>query len=182
MKTYWRTRNQAEFLANKIWEFNYAKKIKDIKSLLMIDPTEISKIDNPSEEQQLFAVRKSGNTIKFIFEKGISPSKNVQIEALKQNGESIRHFKNPSEELQIIAVSNSKFAITHIDNPSEKIQLASVEAEGNSILFIKNPTEPVQILAINKSPDFMRLIDNPTPKAMKLYEKLTGKKYKKYGE
>ena len=72
----------------------------------------------------------------------------VQLETVKQNGNSIRYIQNPSEKVQLEAVKQNGHYIRHIQNPSEKVQLEAVKQIGYSIQHISNPSEKVQRLFV----------------------------------
>ena len=80
-------------------------------------------ITNPSEKVQLEFVKKYPLNINLIIEKGIIPSEQVQLEAVKQNGNAIQYIINPSEQIKLEAVKNNGYAIQYITNPSEQIKL-----------------------------------------------------------
>lgn len=43
-------------------------------------------------------------------------NENIQLEAVKQNGEAIQYIKNPSEQIQLFAVKQNGKAIKFIKN------------------------------------------------------------------
>lgn len=90
-------------------------------------PEYICKINNPSEEVQLVAVRKHGSTIQYI--------------------------DNPSEEVQVVAVNQNPWAIEFIDNPSEEVQLAAVKKGSYAIKLIENPSDELQLFALKNTWD-----------------------------
>jgi hypothetical protein len=74
-------------------------------------------------------------------------SEEVQLEAVKKNGWSIRNIENPSEEVQLAAVKQNSYSIRFVMNPSLEIQLEAVKQNGYSIKYIKNPSLEVLLLA-----------------------------------
>ena len=85
------------------------------------DPNDIMFMENPSEELQLIAVKKDPDTFKII--QNLATDE-VRIEALKRNGDLIRHIapSKQTEEMQIIAIKNDIYSYNHIYNPSEKVK------------------------------------------------------------
>ena len=112
----------------------------------------------PSEEEQLAGVKKSGLSIKFIN----NPSEEVQLAAVKQNGHAIQYIDNPSEEVQLAAVKRNGYAVDYIKNPSEEVQLAAVKRNGYAVDYIKNPSEEVQLAAVKRNGLAIQYIKNPS--------------------
>ena len=127
----------------------------------------IQYIKNPSEAVQLAAVNRDGWAIKYI----TNPSEKVQLAAVKQNGYAIKFIKNPSEKMQLIAVIAYGYAIQYIENPSEKVQLAAVNQDGWAIEYIENPSEAVKVAAVTQDGSTIRFIENPTPNVKALAKK-----------
>ena len=92
------------------------------------------------EQLQLMAVRRDGDTIKYID----NPSLKVQLEAVRQCGYAIEFIKNPSKEVQLEAVRQIGCAIQYIDNPSLEVQLEAVRQDGYTIQLIKNPSDYIK--------------------------------------
>ena len=111
------------------------------------DPDALSYIDNPTEEEQLIAVKRYRYAIKYIK----NPSEEVQLAAVSNDGEALNYIKNPSEEVQLVAVNRHGIAIDYIKNPSEEIQLAAVQQNGEAIKYIENPSEKVQLAAVKSN-------------------------------
>ena len=93
-----------------------------------------------SKQKKLEAVRENGHSIKYID----NPSEEVQLGAVSRDGHSIKYIKNPSERVQIEAVRDNGYSIKYIDNPSEKVQLEAVRMIGTAIKHIKNPSEYIK--------------------------------------
>jgi len=167
---------------------------RDKLAILRTHGNMIKRIENPSEEMQLAAVKEDIYAIRYILEKGIKPSKEVQLAAVKrwggaieyilksgiklseevqlaavkENGNIIKHILEsgikPSEEVQLAAVRESGEAIRYIDNPIEEVQLAAVRERGSAIKYIENPSEEMQMVAIKESEMNIENIKNPTEK------------------
>lgn len=45
----------------------------------------------------------------------------VQLTAVRQNGEAIKYITDPSEGVQLVAVRQNGYAIYHITDPSNKV-------------------------------------------------------------
>jgi len=111
------------------------------------------------------------NNIKYYYAK---LPEEVQMAAVNQNANLIRHIDNPTPEVQMAAVKQDGDAIEFIDNPTPKVQLAAVKQDGYAIKLIDNPTPEVQLAAVNRNPYAIRDIKNPTPEALALHKKLYG--------
>ncbi len=73
-----------------------------------------------TEKQQLAAVKRDGNVIRFIKK----PSEKVQIAAIKQNKSSIKHIKKPTKLAMFFATEPGK--VTSIKPASKAIQAVKV--------------------------------------------------------
>ncbi len=121
-------------------------------------PNMIKYITNPTETQQLIAVRKAGYYLRY-FE---NPSEKVQLAAVEEDGSSIRFIKNPNEEVKIRAVSNHGVALQYIENPSEEVKMRAVTNSSLAITFIENPSEEVKMRAVTNSSLAIKFIENPS--------------------
>jgi len=127
------------------------------------DGNAIQFIKNPSEAVQMAAVKKNGYAIGFIK----NPSEAVQLAAVRQDGHAIGFIKNPSEAVQMASVKQDGYAIYFIKNPSEAVQMASVKQDGNAIKYIKNPSEAVQLAAVKEYGFAIKFIENPSEAVVK---------------
>jgi len=63
-------------------------------------------------------------------------TKEEQLEAVKENGYSIRYMHNPDKELQLEAVKRNGYSIRYIHNPDKEVQLEAAKETGNSIQYM----------------------------------------------
>lgn len=104
----------------------------------------IGKIKRPSEAVQIFVAKISSYGLQFIINAGIKPSEAVQLAAVKNDGSAIKYLiidgMIPSEQVQQIASSGYGVSIKHIIGagikPSEAVQLAAVGHTGDVIKYI----------------------------------------------
>jgi hypothetical protein len=163
------------------------------------NPDAISDIDNPSEAVQLAAVKQDGRVIEYIIDKGITPSVEVQLQAIKMYGANavmngikapseavqiaainqdihlLKKIRNPSEKVQLFAVTKSSDALGTLIirlgiTPSEKVQLEAVKRSGSVIEYIKNPSEAVQLEAVKNNIHCYKYIKKPSEAVKKYYE------------
>jgi hypothetical protein len=114
----------------------------------------------PSENIQIEAVKQNTDTIQYIK----NPSEEVQLEAVSKDGETIQFIENPSKKIQLAAVKQSSYAIEYIENPNEKTQLEVIKKNSARIKNINYPTEKAQILAVKKNSNLIEYIKNPSEK------------------
>lgn len=149
--------------------FNGETKVLDANTIQKY-PHLIEKIENPTEDIQLIAVKENGLTLQYIK----NPSYKVQLEAVKNNGYAIKYVINPSIELQLVAINDISDSIQYIKNPSLEAQLASVRHSGINIAKIENPNEEVQLEAVKQIPHAISFIKNPTFKMLLLSKREDG--------
>lgn len=161
-----------------VYFINYLTEIEK-ENIISNNPFNIFYIKNPSEELIFKAIKIDGNTIQ-LFD---SQTYNMQLTAVRQNGESIRYIKNPTEEIKREAIKNNPKALAYIvekdileiiehDNifiqyipdPTEKMQIVAVVNNLRNIRNIKNPTENVQLLVVRQDGLAVKYIKNPTEK------------------
>jgi len=104
-------------------------------------------------------------------------SDDEQIAVVNKNQMGVLWLLNPSEKAQIAAVSESRSVFEYIKNPSEKVMFAAIQRDPATIAHIENPSEELQMSAIIKDTTAIYYINNKSPKAVSLYEKLSGHKY-----
>jgi len=113
---------------------------------------------NPTEAMQLQAVQQDGWSIRYLK----NPSETVQLAAVQNYGRAIEYIKNPSEAVQLAAVKKNGWAIRYIKNPSEAVQLAAVQQNWTAIKHIENPSEAVQLAAVQQNWTAIKHIENPS--------------------
>ena len=96
---------------------NTSPTFEDRLSTIQIWPHRIEYIANPVKELQLAAVKKDGNTIQYIYKRGIVPSEEVQLAAVKQNGLALKYIPNPSKAVQFAAINQNTDAHIFIPKP-----------------------------------------------------------------
>ena len=111
------------------------------------DKSLIQSIKNLSKEMQLEAIKQNGHFIQWVD----NPSKEMQLEAIKNSGYNIRFIENPSEEMQLEAIRESKFVLRYIKNPSKKVQLKAIKYNAVFIKLIDNPSLEIQLEAVKNS-------------------------------
>ena len=114
---------------------------------------------NPTPEIELAAVKQNGNVIKYI----PNPTPETQLAAVKQDIQSIRYINNPTPEVQLAAVKSFGPAIEYIKRPSPEVQLAAVKSFGTAIEYIKRPSPEVQLAAVKDHGRAIRFIKRPSP-------------------
>jgi hypothetical protein len=102
-----------------------------------MDGSLIRYIQNPSEKEQLTAIRSAPEVIKYIK----NPTEQVLLFVVSKNPFTIQYIQNPNEKIQLTAVNIFGWAIQHIKNPSEAVQLAAIKQDASSIFFIQNPSD-----------------------------------------
>jgi protein tyrosine phosphatase (PTP) superfamily phosphohydrolase (DUF442 family) len=97
----------------------------------------------------------------------------AQLEAVKQDGLTIRYIHNPSEAIKLVAVKQYGNAIRFIHNPSEEVQLEAVKQNGLTIQYIEDPSEEVQLEAVKQNEDSIQFFKKAWLKNIKSKTKLT---------
>jgi hypothetical protein len=85
-----------------------------------------------------------------------NPSEDVHLHAVKQNGRFIRFIKNPSEAVQLAAINNTPWATAFIEQPTIRVQECVIQKSCQYITEIQNPDPSIIKLALTNQ----RLIDN----------------------
>jgi len=165
------------------------------------DPRSIKNIKNPSEEEQLAAVKGHYRSIYSID----NPNEKVQLASIYASPISIKYIKNPTDKVKRIAnaalnkgyeyesipdnvdldesadrlekIKKDPRSIKNIKNPSEEEQLAAVKGHYRSIYSIDNPNEKVQLASIYASPISIKYIKNPTDKVKRIANAALNKGY-----
>lgn len=104
------------------------------EAVLNRSPDFIAFLDNPTEEQCLFAV--------------------------KNNPLIILDLENPSEKLWIEAINGCEWLFIDCLNPTELICMEAVRINGELLSYIKNPSEAVCLEAVKNDPLAIRYIKN----------------------
>ena len=147
------------------------------------NPMLLEKIENPSDDIIMAAVKKNGNVIKFIKNQSFEMRKiaiesnplsvqymddleeELQVLAVKLLWNSLKYIKNPSYKVLEEAVKVKGWAIQYIEAPDEKLCLLAVNNDYDAIKYIKNPSKETQLMAIEKSWNAIKYISNPSLEA-----------------
>lgn len=152
--------------------------------------TEIKKIENPSEEQQLEAVKLNWFAISLIAE----PTVAVQKAAFAQNAQAVLYIKNEiSEDIKndLNALSEAEFLnlvnaepnilkfvtnpdllkaairvdwkiVKKIDGASDELWAEAVRQNADALKFVSNPGEKVLVAAVEHDWKFLQEIEVPS--------------------
>lgn len=152
--------------------------------------TEIKKIENPTEEQQLEAVKLNWFAISLIAE----PTVAVQKAAFAQNAQAILYIKNEiCEDIKnaLNALSEADFQnvvnadpnilkfvtnpdllkaairadwkiVRKIDGASDELWAEAVRQNAEALKFIRNPGEKVVIAMLERDSNYLQEIESPT--------------------
>lgn len=139
----------------------------------------IKYIENPTKDQELFAVKEDPAAIEYIKE----PTDEMQDIVVVKNPATIKKMKNPSPRIQMmvyksvgkikdkeVTLEDAKLAALKVDgsylenmvDPTDEMKLTALKQNGHNIKFIKNPSVILQRAAVQASPDYIRSIDNPS--------------------
>jgi hypothetical protein len=150
----------SEHIMHEIFDV-YPRFIKKLDMNFKNEGTLIRFIENPTEKQQVVAVKQNMLALHYIKK----PSEQAKIIAVKSNGLMIIHLKKTSKKVQLAAVKQNGFAISYIEKPNKEVELAAVKQDGDSIKFIDNPSEEIQIEAVKQKGHSIKHIEHPTEKA-----------------
>lgn len=152
--------------------------------------TEIKKIENPTEEEQLEAIKLNWYAISLIQ----NPTETVQTAAFEKNAQAILYVKNglcdalkealnAMDEAKFLAefkaepnllkfvtnpvllkaaVSQDWKIVRKIDGASDELWAEAVRQSADALKFIRNPGEKVLVAAVERDWKYLQDIENPT--------------------
>lgn len=152
--------------------------------------TEIKKIENPTEEQQLEAVKLNWYAISLI----ANPTESVQKAAFEQNAQTVLYVKpapcdalldalNALDETTFLALVSAepnvlKFIrnqdllraavsadwkiVRKLDNPSDELWAEAVRQNIDALKFIRHPGEKVLVAAVEHDWNFIQDVERPS--------------------
>lgn len=150
------------------------------------DPTQISRIQNPSPEFLVKAVEinyqviwhlKDPNPelVKLAISRNIvalrglpKQDKSIELFAVRNDPRALKYIQDPDEEVQLEAISKNGLLVGLISEPSESIQKAAVANITKAITRIKRPCLDVQVLALGDDYSIINDIINADVYAIKL--------------
>ncbi|MDR2633596.1 MAG: DUF4116 domain-containing protein [Treponema sp.] len=103
--------------------------------------------DALSYEEKLAAVRENGLSIM-----DMAQTRELCLEAVKQNGKALQYIKDTSEEFYLEAVKQNGFALQFIEKQTEELCMAAVSTNGLALQFVKKQTEELCMAAISQNP------------------------------
>lgn len=106
-------------------------------------PMYIEKVENPSEELQLIAIRKDALAVQYIK----NPTRKVMEEAVIQKPLSIAYIKNPDEELQLLAIRSNSSVIQYIKKQTKQVKLEALRKNPLAINHIKGSDRSMRVEA-----------------------------------
>ena len=133
--------------------------------------TEIKKIENPTEEQQLEAVKLNWYAISLIH----NPTENVQKAAFAQNVQAILYvnggpcaaleFVNRPELLRAAIRADWKI-IRKIDNASDELWAEAVRQNMDAFKLVRHPGEATLVAAIEHDWQIIQDVERPSAKML----------------
>lgn len=133
-----------------------------IKNMILLNKLQkegwhIRDIQNPTEKQQMAAIKHEATNIMYIKE----PTEKVQLAVVKERSSLFQYIKNPTEKVEKEAVRNDAGNMRFVISPSEKLQEEVVERNPYDIRYIKNPSIKVQMEAVTQNAYVITDIQNP---------------------
>ena len=102
------------------------------------------------------AAKRDGLTISLMMMK--YPTKNVCLEALKQNGLALRYIENQDEEISLVAVRQNSDALVFVKEQTEKVCLLAVSKQPYCIRDVRVQTEAICVEAFKREMNVLPLL------------------------
>ncbi|MCK9531488.1 MAG: DUF4116 domain-containing protein [Gammaproteobacteria bacterium] len=150
------------------------------------DPTQISRIQNPSPEFLVKAVEinyqviwhldnPSPELVKLAIKRNIvalrglpKQDKSIELFAVRNDPRALKYIPDPDEEVQLEAISKNGLLVGLIVEPSETVQKAAVANISKAITRIKHPCLDAQLLALDDNYSLINEVVNADVYAIKL--------------
>ena len=117
-------------------------------------------MNNETYLKYLEMVRKDGLNLMKVPSK--YQTKEICIEALKQNGNAIVFIENQTPEICLEAVKQNKIALQFVKNQTPEICLAAVKRDGWTLQFVKNQTPKICMEAVKQDGYALKYVKNQT--------------------
>lgn len=92
-----------------------------------------------------------------------NPSRDFLIKAIELNYRVVIHLENPDEELIKIAIQKNVVVIRDLPPQPSHINLFAVRVDPRALKYIKLPTYEVQMMAVSKNGLMVGVLDDPAP-------------------
>ena len=119
----------------------------------------IFNLDNLSEEKLASIIMLNPSAVLKLS----NPSDNLQVMAVKRKPDIIFMLNKPSIKVWRAAISENPSYIKYLDNQIQELQLLAISVSPNTIEFIKKPTKVVQRYVIKHYPEYtykLRCVDD----------------------
>ena len=119
----------------------------------------IFNLDNLSEEKLASVIMLNPSAVLKLS----NPSVNLQVMAVKRKPDIIFMLNEPSIKVWRVAINENPSYIKYLDEQVQELQLLAISVSPNAIQFIKKPTKVVQRYVIKHYPEYtykLRYVDD----------------------
>ena len=92
----------------------------------------------------------------------LKPISQLELEAVREHPDVIKHLSNPSERAQIEAVTKDASLIRYIPNVTINVMLAAIRKDPSLILLYPNAPEEVKVAAVRLNADLIQHMKAPS--------------------
>ena len=119
---------------------------KRLKNIIMLNPSNIKKLSNPSEQLQIVAVKRDPNLI-FSLD---NPSISVWRTVLEVDPMYIKYIDSPTQELQMLAICKAIRTLEYIKKPTKVIQRYVIKHYPEYTYLLKHIDDDVCLETLKK--------------------------------
>lgn len=105
---------------------------RKLKNIIMMNPSEIKKVSNPSDQ--------------------------LQIVAVKRQPILVFSLKNPSIHVWRTVLESEPMYIKYIESPIQELQMLAITKSIRTLEFIKKPTKVIQRYVIKHYPEYVHIL------------------------
>lgn len=117
-----------------------------LKNIIMMNPSDIKKLSNPSDQLQIIAVKRQPDLI-FSLK---NPSIHVWRTALELEPMYIKYIESPIQELQMLAITKSIKTLEYIKKPTKVIQRYVIKHYPEYVHALRQIDDDVCLEALKK--------------------------------
>lgn len=117
-----------------------------LKNVIMINPSYIKKLSNPTDQLQIVAVKRDPSLVFFLKE----PSIHVWRTVIDIEPSYIKYIDSPIQELQMLAISKSIRALEFIKRPTKVIQRYVVKHYPEYVHLLRQVDDDICLETIKK--------------------------------
>jgi hypothetical protein len=133
---------------------------ENVEYVLAVNPEYIKTITNPTYEQCLVVIKKSGKFMEYI--PPTHQTEELCLIAINEYPEALQFIENQTDTIAITAVIKKGAMLKYVKNKTHDICMAAIENDGMALEYVDNQNLEIIVSALKKNTRAFKFVNELT--------------------